>query len=223
MSSRLCFCIFSFLLFEAAHSEAIHDLLIITNCDGKVGIDVKVNKDSEEERAFTKLLREVVKSYLQKEPEAVLNIGCGNGADTGAFKNAFQDTTEILGVDVNETEIEEARREFADVNIQFQHLDMADAAVLDDPKRYDVIVMRHPEPFPNYQAWENIFSNAKALARAGGLMVITTYARSEVDFFASRKEPSVFLAHHGRNPFFSGIIQHNVGRDLYYAVFGMMT
>lgn len=219
MHSRLRFCFFAFLLFETGHSEGVHDILSLTEVDGKIGIDVNVAKDSEEERALTALFREVVNVDLKREPEAVLQIGCGNGADSDAFTKAFANASEILGVDINETEIEEAQREYTQGNIQFRCVDMADSAILDELGRYDLVIMRHPEPFRDEGVWIRILSNAKKLLSAGGFIVITTYAGAEVDFFVFRKEGDLRSVRYGRNPFFRGIIQNRVGRDLYYAVF----
>lgn len=219
MYNKLRFFIVAILLFEGARAEGIHDILTFTESNGKIGIDVNVTQDSEEERALTKLLREIVQSDLKREPETVLQIGCGNGADSGAFTHAFANASEILGIDINATEIEEAKQGYAGGNIQFRCLDMSDSTTLDELGRYDLIIMRHPEPFRDEGLWIRIFSNAKNLLRAGGLIVMTTYAEAEVDFFVFRMEIDTRSVRYGRNPFFRGIIQRRVGRDLYYAVF----
>jgi SAM-dependent methyltransferase len=62
-------------------------------------------------------------TYLQKLPPSyrLLEIGCGNGW----FSNACsQHLKEVVGIDLNHTELEQARRLFSKESLQFHHWDL---------------------------------------------------------------------------------------------------
>ena len=71
------------------------------------------------------------------EGAAVLDVGCGTGALSGEL--ATRGAREVLGVDISRPMIEAARAANEQPMVRFE---LADAASLDDPARYDAIVSR---------------------------------------------------------------------------------
>lgn len=81
--------------------------------------------------------RNILDYLSKKAPKRILDLGCGNGWFTHQLVQHTD--TQVLGVDVNRTELEQAARLFASDNCRFAYGDIF-AAVW--PKQYfDVIIL----------------------------------------------------------------------------------
>lgn len=87
------------------------------------------------------------------------------------------------------------------VNVKPEVLDFANSYQTSMVKSYDVILMRHPEPFGGertkndaMRVWARIFANAKLSLKPGGLLIITSYWKAEMEFFCEiEEEPEIEL------------------------------
>ncbi|MDB4925138.1 bifunctional 2-polyprenyl-6-hydroxyphenol methylase/3-demethylubiquinol 3-O-methyltransferase UbiG [Mucilaginibacter sp.] len=78
-------------------------------------------------------------TYLRKKHKHlnILEIGCGNGWLSAKMANI--PNTNVTGLDINRTEISQARRVFKKTNLQFVYDDFND--IMFDKVRFDVIVL----------------------------------------------------------------------------------
>lgn len=72
-----------------------------------------------------------------KDFKKVLDIGCGNGWFTNQIAQKLTDS-EVLGGDINKTELNQARRCFDRSNLNFTYLDIFN---LDPDKKFDLITI----------------------------------------------------------------------------------
>lgn len=89
--------------------------------------------------------------------ESVLDVGCGSGATTGLIGSAVGDDGTVLGIDISEPLLENARRRCAGLaNVSFEN---ADAQVHDlSSGRFDILASRLGVMFfaDPYAAFENL-------------------------------------------------------------------
>lgn len=103
--------------------------------------------------------------YLSKQnrPLHILESGCGNGwlsAKMAGLKN-----TTVTGIDVNETELKQARTVFAaQTNLAYQYGDIRDA-IFDD-RRFDLIVFAASVQY--FPSLKDIVQRALSLLHPGG-------------------------------------------------------
>jgi len=120
----------------------------------------------------------------KKKPLTILEIGCGNGwlsAKLAGIKDA-----EVTGIDINKTELEQARRVFGNKwNIDFLLEDTWDMNM--DDAGFDVIVFAASIQY--FQSFESIIQAAMLLLNKNGEIHILDshfYRNSELDEAANR-------------------------------------
>ncbi len=101
--------------------------------------------------------------YLQRKNfTRVLDLGCGNGWFTHQMAKSLPDS-QIIGADINQTELEQARRCFASKNIDFKYLDVFD---FQPSQKFDLITINAAIQY--FENIDQLFQKIKTLLRGGG-------------------------------------------------------
>ena len=142
---------------------------------------------SEDMNILSKALRE----SLQGVPNApaargerrILNLACGRADETGVLADIFggEHQLEIVGADIRDAEIEEARLRWktptqSDVHTRFHVEDgkrFLDA--MSSNERFDLTFMRHQNFWNNPRLWARMFEGGLRQLDEDGLFVITSY------------------------------------------------
>ena len=142
---------------------------------------------SEDMNILSKALRE----SLQGVPDApaargerrILNLACGRADETGILADIFggEHQLEIVGADIRDAEIEEARLRWktptqSDVHTRFHVEDgkrFLDA--MSSNERFDLTFMRHQNFWNNPRLWARMFEGGLRQLDEDGLFVITSY------------------------------------------------
>lgn len=119
-------------------------------------------------------------SYLEKKnrPLGILEIGCGNGW-LSAKLSSLKDSV-ITGIDINKTELEQARKVFADIpNLSFIEVNIAG---VDPAGKFDIIVFAASIQY--FASFENIINTALShLNEKGEIHILDSffYASDEIE------------------------------------------
>ncbi|MDB5023658.1 MAG: class SAM-dependent methyltransferase [Mucilaginibacter sp.] len=103
-------------------------------------------------------------AYLEKKRKhlKILEVGCGNGWLSAKLSNI--PNTRVTGLDINEIEIEQAKRVFKKDNLEFIYDSFTDSTF--DNEKFDVIVFAASlQYFPSVI---NVLKQALAILRYGG-------------------------------------------------------
>ncbi len=143
---------------------------------------------------------------------SILDVACG-GCDEArtlsdffaSLRNGGPDTrTRLLGTDVRERELDEARERFRSTRErQFEFL-RADASKLsahaEMEREFDVLFLRHQNLYHGRTLWRKIFDEGLARLKDDGLVVITSYFDREHELaLQAFRELGVDVVHTERN------------------------
>lgn len=116
-----------------------------------------------------------------RDPLRVLEIGCGAGEGLGQLLESGR-VLEFVGVDLDETAIEEARARWPQATFL-----CADAARLPASfvGRFDVALLRRPDLLAQPQRWREVFDRLPVWLRPGGRAIVAVMGQAEASL-ASR-------------------------------------
>jgi hypothetical protein len=129
-----------------------------------------------------------------KSEVSVLNVACGACDEAGTLSDFFASLgggdgfparTLLVGTDVRDRELGEARRRFASRGDRAFEFFKADASKLREHKQlreeFDIVFFRHQNLYNGRQLWHRIFEQALERLDRNGLLVITSYFDREHD------------------------------------------
>jgi len=142
---------------------------------------------SEDMNILSKALREslqgVPNAPAGRSERRILNLACGRADETGVLADIFggEHQLEIVGADIRDAEIEEARLRWktptqSDVHTRFHVEDgkrFLDA--MSSNERFDLTFMRHQNFWNNPRLWARMFEGGLRQLDEDGLFVITSY------------------------------------------------
>ena len=142
---------------------------------------------SEDMNILSKALRESLQSVpdalAARSERRILNLACGRADETGVLADIFggEHRLEIVGADIRDAEIEEARLRWktpthSDVHTRFHVEDgkrFLDA--MSSNERFDLTFMRHQNFWNNPRLWARMFEGGLRQLDENGLFVITSY------------------------------------------------
>ena len=132
-------------------------------------------------RSLKKLQEYII--HRNNEPD-ILEIGCGNGWLSAQL--ATVTSGQVTGIDINETEVEQAKRVFHHIpNLDFKHCGLQDAILQD--KKFDLIVFAASIQY--FASLKNIITEAMTyLTLQGEIHIIDSsfYKQSEIAAAAKR-------------------------------------
>ncbi len=103
-----------------------------------------------------------------KGSEDILDVGCGFGDTLSYFKNKNH-KGRLVGVDLSEGMIEEAKRRTENLNIEFMNAD-AEKLLFKD-KTFDIVIFKHS--LYHFNSIENALKGAHRVLKDDGYLVIT--------------------------------------------------
>jgi 2-polyprenyl-3-methyl-5-hydroxy-6-metoxy-1,4-benzoquinol methylase len=120
-------------------------------------------------------------------PNRVLDVGCSSGYGTFILSHGL-DQANVVGVDIEEEKLEDARRLFGTNGVDFRRLDILDSAkvleLVEEGGRFDVVVcLEVLEHIPRKDS-EDMLRNLAELLKGGGLLFISTPNRDIYDIGA---------------------------------------
>jgi 16S rRNA G1207 methylase RsmC len=110
-------------------------------------------------------------------PQHILELGCGAFSEASVYRQMFPEAM-IVGVDNNESVLEQARHTNRALNIAFA---LADGTAMPFAKVFDLILIRHPNIDRHRQSWKQIFIDANKYLKPGGHLVATVYSLPEYE------------------------------------------
>ena len=142
---------------------------------------------SEDMNILSKALREslhgIPDAPAGRSERRILNLACGRADETGVLADIFggEHRLEIVGADIRDAEIEEARLRWrtpthSDVHTRFHVEDgkrFLDA--MSSAERFDLTFMRHQNFWNNPRLWARMFEGGLRQLDEDGLFVITSY------------------------------------------------
>lgn len=158
-------------------------------------------KVGENRKAFRKMLETYVPQVGYSAPEhpRIIDLGCEKCYEAHVLSGYFGgkpygfDSEDVLvvGIDVDEKEIERARRDYSkpdfseritkrveQPNYRFIHGDARQLRQLVDDE-FDIVVARHPNVSQIPDTWYTIFKESNGLMRPDGLFLATSFSDIE--------------------------------------------
>ena len=134
--------------------------------------------------ALRETLRDIPGTPVKRSERRILNLACGRADETGVLAETFgaeATQLEIVGADIRDAEIEEARLRWktpshCEVNTRFHVEDgkrFLDA--MSSTERFDFTFMRHQNFWNDPQLWARMFEGGLRQLDDEGLFVITSY------------------------------------------------
>lgn len=135
-------------------------------------------------------LAEAGETGIVHRPEvSILDVACGACDEAETLSDFFRDlrgeaggkaaATRLVGTDVRERELDEARARFQDGPERCFEFFRGDASKLDGHRElageFDVLFFRHQNLYHGRTLWQKIFEQGLARLRDDGLLVITSY------------------------------------------------
>jgi len=120
---------------------------------------------------------------------SILDVACGACDEAGTLADFFQSlrsgrggepvATHLVGTDVRERELDEARARFVGDGTRTFEFFKGDASRLDSHRElrgaFDVLVFRHQNLYHGRTLWPRIFEQGLARLKEDGLLVMTSY------------------------------------------------
>lgn len=137
--------------------------------------------DQEPHRFFAELLRET-------NTDKVLDVACGQGGFTGVLKEHLNVYTQIIGIDISQDALNQAREQYPDPSLKFE---LQDAAALKFPdSTFDLVgcafSLHHlPEP-------QRALLEMRRVLKPGGIMLIVEMYRNHL----TETQQTETLIHH---------------------------
>jgi SAM-dependent methyltransferase len=94
------------------------------------------------DRLFHEITRAALDAAEARPGERVLDVGCGSGTTVLALAAAVAPAGRVLGIDVAEESVMQARRRIAESQAANAEVMMADASTQDFPQRFDLMFSR---------------------------------------------------------------------------------
>jgi SAM-dependent methyltransferase len=137
--------------------------------------------------------------YSASKNPRILDLGCGPCYEAHVLSSYFggepfgfdSDDVLVVGIDINEKEIEKARMEYSELdfseeiikwveepNYKFIHGDARELRKLVDGE-FDVVVARHPNVAEMPDNWYTIFREAREVLKPDGLLIATSPSDTE--------------------------------------------
>lgn len=138
--------------------------------------------------------------FQTTEPLSVLSLACGDDHEASTIEHYFNPASNQayhVGIDRDQESILTARGLYLKhPNYHFIRGDLAKRSTLKQLEKfatqYDLLIMRHAPIMPEGDLWQRVLLNYSQYLRPGGLLLITTYYKEELETLQREGLPSCY-------------------------------
>jgi len=149
----------------------------------------------DDRRTYKLTLEHFLKDYNLPQNPTILNVGCGQCREGKVITDYFR--SEMIGIDINEDEIEKAKLNNPENHFKFITGDAKELTKYVN-NQADIIIARHPNPFED---WKQIYKQCYKLTKPNGIIITSLHMNLEQqDIYSMIKKAGYKIQLQEENP-----------------------